>query len=116
MKFVTKNWEEIVRSDEHLVKLVEHSLQKEERFSVGDSNKNCLVLGIYMDEGAVLELHRGKKWESWISPPIERDWVVQTFVDYYGHGDIADERLNAAPEWLEAAMFTRWFMRSLPWS
>jgi hypothetical protein len=106
MKFMTKGAEEAVTSKEHLLELVESGMREERCFTLGENSQRCLQLGVYSEDGALLELHRGKKWEAWISPSVlEPTEVAQIFLDYYQHGDLSEERLNGDPEWLEAAGF-----------
>ncbi len=105
MKFVSRTTEETITSREHLLRLVEVAFSNREMFYVGGSRKYCLQLGMYADEAAWLELHRGKKWSAWASPRISLDQIADVFIEYYQQGDLSDDRLNQEPEWLEMEGF-----------
>jgi hypothetical protein len=104
MKFATKSRSETVTSREQLVELIDSAMREWMKFFVGDGSTRSLQLAAYSDEGALRELHRGKKWEGWISPPMVGDDAIrQMFIDYYQRGDLPDDWLNGEPEWREVA-------------
>lgn len=106
MKFVTKSTDETIASLTHLLELINHALCEKTPFAVGECSKRCLQLAAYSDEGELLELHRGKKWEGWISPQITNlEEIREIFTEYYERGDLSDKRLKAHPEWMEVAGF-----------
>ena len=106
MKFTSKSGSETVTSCEQLLRLVDSAMREKRNFLVGEGSKRSLQLAGYSAEGALLELHRGKTWEGWISPPIDGDDEIrQIFVDYYQRGDLPEDRLNSDPEWMEVAAF-----------
>ncbi len=106
MKFVTNKREDLIRSKEHLLELVERALRKQTKFFVGEDRTKCLQVATFSCEGVVLELHRGKRWEGWVSPNISKhEEVGAIFADYFATGDVSSERLKQLPEWIEMEAF-----------
>ena len=105
MVFRTATTSVVIRSREHLTALIDQAMRERMKFELGRNDNHYLKLVFYSDEGSFLELHRGKKWDAWISPALAtRDEIRQVFVEYFERGDLSDERLHRDPEWLEASV------------
>ena len=104
MRFTSPHAEEPVTSREQLLQLVEAAVRDNDCFALGDDNKHCLAIVQFSDEGALLELHRGKRRDAWLSPPIDRHEISRILVEYYQSGDLADDRLNGNRPWDEVGV------------
>src|ERR1051325_5491036 len=106
MKFVTDQTEEVIQSRKHLLELIGRSAQERRKFFIGEDQSRCLHVVDFSDEGMLLELHRGKRREGWISPVIPaREEVEAVLLQYFETGDLSDERLTKYPEWMEVSVF-----------
>jgi len=102
MKFKTKNDSKTVTSVEHLSSLISSAMRNKATFLSDHGSNRFLKLAAYSDEGLLVELHRGKKWSGWISPPLSDEQAVrEVFLEYYTEGDLSDDRLNRDDEWME---------------
>ena len=96
--------EESIQSRQRLRELATGFVAKKEKFTLGQTASRCLQVSLYSDDGIRLELHRGKRWEAWISPPLTKiEEIMSLFESYFSEEDLPDEVLNGDPEWDEVA-------------
>ena len=103
MTFKTKSRVLEASTQAKLRELVDVSFAKRERFTLEKAPGHSLSVTAYNDEGLVLELHRGKKWEGWLSVPIKTDETRAILTDYYNAPVVASGAIERRGEWLEVA-------------
>lgn len=103
MVFKTATTSVVTKSPDHLLGLIDQAMRERATFQLGRDENRHLKLVFYSEEGSIIELHQGKRWSAWISPPLAtHEEIRQVFVEYFERGDLSDERLRRSPEWLEA--------------
>ena len=105
MTFKTKSQVLEASTQARLRELVDASLAKRERFTLEKTPGHSLSVTAYSDEGLVLELHRGKKWEGWLSVPTKADETRTILIDYFDEPVLASGEIERRGEWLEVAAF-----------
>jgi hypothetical protein len=105
MTFKKKSQVLEVSTRARLCELVDASLTKRERFTLEKEQGHSLSVVAYDNEALLLELHRGKKWEGWVSGPTKADDARTTLHDYYDEPLSTPEGIEKRGEWMEVAAF-----------
>jgi hypothetical protein len=105
MTFKTKSRQRQASTVTELQSLVEAAIQNHERFTLEKAPGHSLSVVEYGDDGIILELHRGKKWEGWISSPREPQVARDCLSDYYREPLSASGEIEQAGEWHEVGVF-----------
>lgn len=81
------------------------SLAKREKFTVEKAPGHSLSVTAYDEEGVMLELHRGKRWEGWLRTAPSIEDARTALKDYYDEPLNPSEGIEKHGEWLEVAVF-----------
>ncbi|HAV64672.1 MAG TPA: hypothetical protein DCY13_20185 [Verrucomicrobiales bacterium] len=105
MTFKTKQNQQPASTEAELQILVDAAIHKRERFTFEKAPGHSLAAAEYGDDGIILELHRGKKWDGWISSPREAQSARDFFIQYFREPLSASGQIEKAGEWHEVGVF-----------
>jgi len=105
LTFKTKSQVLEVSTWTKLCDLLNASLTNREKFTLEKAQGHSLSVTDYSDGGLVLELHRGKKWEGWLSVSIKIEEARAVLNDYHDEPLCPSEGIEKRGQWLEVAMF-----------
>ncbi len=105
MTFKTKSQALEVSTKARLCELLDASLGNRERFMLEKGRGHSLSVEAYEDECLVLELHRGKKWEGWLSASTKMEDAKAIFDEYYDEPLITSQGIEKRRQWGEVAAF-----------
>jgi hypothetical protein len=105
MTFKGKLIQQHVSTGTILEGLVDDALRNGERFTLEKTPGHSLAVAEYGEDGLIiLKLHRGKKWDGWISSPREAKVVREFLIDYYHEPLSTSGEIEKRGEWFEVGV------------
>ena len=105
MTFKTKQSQQQASTESELQVLVDAAIHNRQRFMFEKAPGHSLAAAEYGDGGVILELHRGKRWDGWISSPREPQSARELFVQYFREPVSSSGEIEKAGEWFEVGAF-----------
>ena len=105
MTFKTKQSQLDISTESELQALVDLTLQKREQFILEKAPGHSLSAATPGSEGVILELHRGKKWDGWISSARAPESARELFIQYYREPISPSGEIEKVGEWFEVGAF-----------